>query len=986
MCRRKKVAVLSTVAGLFFALFVILPATNTPASAQYGDGGKAGYASPYVDMIDWVDWSQATDPSMLEATGTSPKRYGQLNWKRGDAGTIRSKSIKQKPYEVKSRTNIGNATVVTTCSLSHFYEDADAGLAPDSSWINIHIPGSNQADGWDKVYHEFNEAGRRGLPVGIGRKTGRSRFDVDCHAELERVNYQTRQKELVGIPIRGLVFADAETLEREEEITIIPAKVDADKPAPWRMLEAHKSSGRNLRSYVSAGNVSQISTRGDLHQYSHLKDRLDENNVLRLEGSYQPQFSSAFRPFATMYAENANGAYIDVYSPFSSTFIAMGVVIGADIGDGPASYGQAGAIVQPRVEGQLVSGVDNEFSSLSTASIGSGPAPFLGTTGPDMDSPYTRGINGQSKKQWDRLIGDDDTNSMSFSESLNDEDAIKEPLLVTAQPGKVERSIDCEPAQTGATTVSGWLDWNANERFEESERANAICVPKNGSGELLGSAKLIWNVSPDMLPSQGGSSIRPSLLRLIATTESKESFGSDSFVVNGEVEDHAVTLVQANLSLVKRIVGTDGTESLKSDRGGFKFTVTGNGVETEKPTQETTADGSVKWPFTFSEFGKQSQILGVFGDQASPQSDSNVVANVKVVEQAKTEYLPFRVSTCTAPSKPEWIYQNSNSQMKQVYAWPTNENQDVQLKDNGFVAKLTPTTVLSCQFDNQPYGQISLTPLIDSAKLDSETTIDKNLVFSGTYTCIAPQTGPFAGNEKVSGQWGPVATGQTWTSDPNKEHIYAGSTCSIEQTDRNEEPILADNRYTWDPDIDYKVNGSQANTVVAYAGNAGETIDNMEVINKVERSKTASLSWTNVDSEGRALAGATFKLVSLGNPKQVIDSIVDCTKEPCTSADKDPNPGSYKLPAVVLGNNYQLEQTQPPAGFVKITEIFKFDIKPADIASGKRLDPIPNYRIMPPQLPMSGGISAVLFQIGGLAVIFIAIIIAFFIRGRKSVS
>ncbi|WP_216388549.1 CshA/CshB family fibrillar adhesin-related protein [Arcanobacterium phocae] len=978
-----------TVAGLFFALFVVIPVTKTPASAQYGDGGKAEYSAPYVDMIDWVDWSQATDSNMLEATGTSPRQYGQLNWKKEDAGTIRSKSIKQKPYEVKSRTKIGSATVVITCSLSDFYEDADTEFAQDNSWINVHIPGSHRGDGWDKVYHGFNENLRHGMPVGIGRAGGRIRFDVDCHAQLERINHQTSKEELVSIPIKGLVFADAETLEREEEITIIPAKnvsTQASSNTSWKVLGAHKPSGRDLRSYVSVGSVSQISTQGNLHQYSHLEDRLDKDNVLKLEGSYQALLSSDFRSFATMYVENATGAYIDFYAPFSSAYIAMGVVLGVDLADGPTSYRQAGTVVQPSIEGEPLAGIEKEISSLPVASIRPGTAPFLGTNEPDVDSRYISDVNGQFETTWDQLIGDDETNPMSLPDSFNDEDAIEGPLLVTAQPGRVERDIDCKPGENGTTTVSGWLDWDASMQFDERERADAPCLLKNEGAGSRGSAKLVWNVDLDMLPQYSASGIEKSLLRLVATTEPVKSYGANSFFTDGEVEDHAVTLVRPNISIVKRIVGTDGAESENTDRSGFEFTVTGDSVNTENPTQVTAADGSIKWPFVFSEFNTDSRVLGTFGDQASSQSGNNIAANVKVVEQVKTEYLPFKVSTCTVPSKPNWIYQHGDSQMRQVYEWPTSGNQDVQLEDNGFVANLTPTTVLSCQFDNQPYGQISLTPLVDAAKLDSGTTIDKNLVFSGTYTCSAPQTGPFAGSKKVSGKWGPIAAGQKWTSDPNEDHIYAGSMCSIEQTNRSEKPILADNRYAWDPDIDYKANGSNTRTILARAGKAGETINNMEIINKVELNKTASLSWTNVDPEGRPLTDAVFKLVSLDDPKQLIDNIIDCTNEPCSGADKDPNPGSYLLPAVLLGNNYQLEQKQAPAGFIQLTEKFKFDISSQNIADGKRLDPITNYRIVPPQLPMSGGISAVLFQLSGALIILLSGAVAFYNKRKNSIA
>ncbi|WP_216395860.1 CshA/CshB family fibrillar adhesin-related protein [Arcanobacterium phocae] len=1010
MRRRKKIAVLSTITGLFLALFVVLPVTNTPANAQYGDGGKAEYSAPYVDMIDWVDWSQATDSNMLEATGTSPRQYGQLNWKKEDAGTIRSKSIKQKPYEVKSRTKIGSATVVTTCSLSDFYEDADTEFAQDNSWINVHIPGSHRGDGWDKVYHGFNENLRHGMPVGIGRAGGRIRFDVDCHAQLERINHQTSKEELVSIPIKGLVFADAETLEREEEITIIPAKnvsTQASSNTSWKVLGAHKPSGSDLRSYVSVGSVSQISTQGNLHQYSHLEDRLDKDNVLKLEGSYQALLSRDFRSFATMYVENATGAYIDFYAPFSSAYIAMGVVLGVDLADGPTSYRQAGAVVQPSIEGEPLAGLEKEISNLPVAGIRPGTAPFLGTAGPDADSRYIGDVNGQFETTWDQLIGDDETNPMSLPDSFNDEDAIEGPLLVTAQPGRVERDIDCKPGENGTTTVSGWLDWNADGRFDDRERANAQCKEDPISGGYQ--AKLVWDVVEDMLPvtqqpdsSPAGKANNPwpSLLRLIITTENIDAFSFGSLVRDGEVEDHAVTLVRPELNLTKQIVNSSGNVEPDLDVAGFTFTPSGNQVKAKAQTT-TASEKMVNVPLVFNNRAETrpldstpSSTLQAMDAVAEPKVD------VKVTESSSEDKAGYRlhsVADCTVPVKPDWVYQTADKQ-RQLYAWPADAAAQPKVNHDdqsfAFTSAIGPTTVMACNVNNQPYGTIKVTPQVNAKELAvTGLTPDSNLKFSGSYQCTPPADSPFSGKE-VSGSWGPLGAGETWSS-PEEDRIPLGSSCTIKQehvysgddTSVDPAPPISNNKaYTWSENVNYK----NSDTISAKSDKANEEVEVVTVENVVEKLKTANITWDNRDKTNKKLlGGATFQLVPstqtdrsapiFGGSTPEIGPIVDCRNSTCSGLDQDPRPGYFEIQDIQLGR-YELIQTQPPVGYELAEPTDPFFLDTGHVNDGLGKGTIFNERIAAsvlPHLPMSGGLGTVLFTLFGLGIGSAAFIIGY---------
>ncbi|QJC21259.1 CshA/CshB family fibrillar adhesin-related protein [Arcanobacterium buesumense] len=972
-------AVLSTV-------FTIVPTTLPSAYALYGDGGSsAEHNSPYVGMIDWVDWSQPAseeDAQTLEASGTGVfnNDRGTVNWSRQDAGTIRGKGIHTPKkdgsvgYQVRSKTEMGASTIETTCTLQNFYEDADKRKASNNAWLNIHIPGAYTKDGWDDVYSSFNEKQKVGLPVGIGRTANsRARFDISCYAQIRRPQIGSGSEELVDLPIKGLVFADAESMSLREYSYITPAKIDSNKPVTWHLLEQHKADGDTTTTAIDTSEQDQ------LYQYSGLKDRLDTAHPLKFSvADYETK--ADFSQVTTFYASNANGAYIDLRGrpgnilpnlQYLGNYLAIGVVIGADLGDGPESYGQAGAIVQPEVTDNIITG-STTASDQPTATVKEAGPPFLGSRGPDLDTQFVRGKDGKSKARWNPLIGDDRNNSTSSANQFNDEDAFDQPLLVSAQPGKVEQIVACVPAQKGTTTVSGWLDWNANGTFEDTERANGECRGKQAS--------LVWDVKEQMLPAADKPNAAPSLLRLIATTESPESFTFNSMVIGGEVEDHAVTLVRPNLTVTKHIVGSDGVVNPAGVLAGFPFTATGSGLTVATPEQTTKNDGNVSWPLIFDQpaTGKRPLLIpdGIQGD----------VADVTVHEGSTPGYTPYSVQKCSSAVKPDWVEQVVNNRQEQVYAWPAVQEYDVVLKDGSFTLPMTPTSMVSCAVNNQPYGQIAVTPTVESTELEPGVVIDPQLEFQGKYTCTAPQAGPLSGGGTVTGTWGPIKAHEVWTSQADKDRIIAGSSCTIQQDSPTKMPVAGNAQYIWKDRVDYQVDGTEGATIVAQAGAVGETIHKVTVVNTVERVKATDVRWTKVDEGNRSLTGAVFELRSSVDPTQSIQNISDCTSEPCTGPDKDPQAGVYKLTDILLGS-YQLTETEAPAGFTKLEAPITFTVAAKDLANGKDLGSIKNTKITAsflPSLPMSGGMSTVIFTMFGLGTVALAVLLGV-IAFRKKV-
>ncbi|MDR6939695.1 CshA/CshB family fibrillar adhesin-related protein [Arcanobacterium hippocoleae] len=983
------------------------------AQAAYGEGGyNSGETSRYLGLIDWVDWSKCDGPDNCRKLSKSyTSQTGELNWDREDAGTLFSKDLRDGgSYRVRSETQLGeNAKVTTFCSISEFRQNAYGSYPIDGKApLYIHIPGSYKKDGWDNVYQRFDKGTRTGIAAGIGRANGgRARFDVSCEAFLVTDNENNERRE---IPIQGLVFADAEVTSGNETSYIIPAKIDRSRSVEWRQLDYNRVPGDNTKIKLEYG-PNNGSDRPDnslfyafnpqkhqyLWEYSSLANLLDRNNAIKFIG--QSETDQVFQPVSVLYASNANGAYVDMEVK-GGNYFAIGVVLGGDSSDGPASYGKAGAIVQPQISGQKITHTIENLKDAPKAVVSAGAPPFLGVNGPDLEAQFF------SKNYWNTLLNDDLYNSTSNGDAysravFDDEDAITKPLLVTAQPGTFKKTIKCKPAPgEKQTNVSGWLDWNADGHFTNSERSVTVCGNNN-------QATLSWNVTPEMLPG-AGKTIEKSMLRLMATTEPTAKYSFNSLLPDGEVEDHAVTLVRPTLTVTKQILSSNGQPKNDADRAGFGFTA--NVPNTTFPqvpltpqklidivAQQTTSGtqsaaakaGTASWPLAFNNLKPELTDAG----QTAP------IVNATVSETPKTGYQMVPNTRCEVAEKNQkfttvkaYNVAASMNQRKPVYmdqadtyAWPEEISPNVtSSKKNAFSVELSPVSVMNCTVSNQPYGQISVKPTVDTSEVNPPMQIDSELQFAGTYSCTAPTVGPFKGAAKVDGTWGPVKADNVWTSDPKKDLIPAGASCTITQTAITStsqgganpaKPVAGSAAYSWKNPVEYQT----TNTITAAAGLIGEQVNMVTAVNKVELAPNTTLRWTKVDEKHKLLTGAVFSLKTTDakNTEQTVADITDCVADSagkCEGSDKDPEAGKYKVENVPAGK-WELTETAAPAGFAKLTQPVKGTVEPADLTSGKDVGEVVNTRITAeflPTLPITGGLSTTIFLLIGASAIVAA--------------
>jgi LPXTG-motif cell wall-anchored protein len=130
-------------------------------------------------------------------------------------------------------------------------------------------------------------------------------------------------------------------------------------------------------------------------------------------------------------------------------------------------------------------------------------------------------------------------------------------------------------------------------------------------------------------------------------------------------------------------------------------------------------------------------------------------------------------------------------------------------------------------------------------------------------------------------------------------------------------------------------------------------------------------TWSKVDAGSTAtlLRGSEWTLTGPSYPTAT--TIVDCTASPCAGPDKDPIAGQFSV--AVLYGSYTLFEKTAPVGFqLDSTTPHGFSVSTdgVPVAGGA----IPNSRLIPPALPLTGGASSEAFLLAGATLIAAAAI------------
>lgn len=962
------VALIAIVGSVFTGV-----ASAPRAEAFYGPGGLT--PSPYLDMINWVDWKSLIPSPDYDGNGSD-----------GRAGTISKATINQAGgATVTSTTTIGDSRVIVRCTLSNTSGD-----------LALHAPGQYGGDTFDDYYDAWTGSfPLSGALSGIGASgkgnTRKIAFDVSCNASLSRPGQSD-----TPLPISGLVFANAEAIDLNEFFNIAPQKINPDVPVTWRVLEnPAPQCGTNYSLYLVRGAL-EASSRNTIAQ-SNLPN-VEMSNALQIFGPRDNCFeqNNGDGPFVSVFAEGATGARIQTYpqSNYGANYLAIGVVLTTDYSDGynTNAYGNAAAMIQPAFSGGELPATDLVFNSdyrnvyqvrsrnldiatkaqdVTVARRSLKTLPRIGlNTDVGVDGDLAASSFADVFGNFYTFQGDDSTSLLT--QRIDDEDAVAGPLLVPALAGNTYRlNVTCQAAPSGTTKVAAWLDWNANRSFDATEKAVSDCVNST--------ATLKWTPTQSQLPSVTTTNRNPreSALRIITTTDTATlatSGAATATYLNGEVEDHPVTLVMPNLQLTKEIVGVDNSPLPSVSASGWELTATGqtstalrtdSGVA-QSVMQTTPASGSVLWLFNPAPADTSPEI-----DLTDPQF---VEQQFTLTEKQKSQYRLAPQVNGTAKQNIVCAQVTKPTGWNDTFAWPSATPQMSNIESGATVA-VDAKSVLDCGIKNQPYGQISVTPSVDAG---SVTGIDSQLEFSGEYRCVAPPESTFAG-EVVTGKWGPITAGKTWTSDVTRDKIALGAECTITQTAITSAaqpafqaalPVVGDYRYMFGSPV-YSPQGQGSARVLADApatmAGQGHSIPVATIANPVVEVPTARVTFTKVDESQRLIGGAEFSLS--GGPNNAISlTIIDADGAVAGAVDGDSDGGEFTVAGLPAGQ-YTLKETQAPAGFALRSSPLSFEITEAEIANGYiDLGAIVNTRAISgplPGIPMSGGTGTIVYTVGG---------------------
>lgn len=457
------------------------------------------------------------------ATGGSGLYKGSIDW--FEWGT-RGERI---PAQGITRTNtraIAGQTLSTTCTLG----------APSAGGLKAYAAGTWTGDGLDDMYNIGGVGANNRLVAGLANYVisgAQVDFTFSCAATLDGV----------PVPLAGLVMADAEASGPDEFIqATIPAGGN------WRIIDRHRSAD-------CLGNTPAIRA----------------GQTLRLTGDAQSSACSTY-PTAVAFMEGATSANVSIKGGGASA-VALGTMLFTDFGDGPASYGDAGALYSPSfVGGAVAAGTTQRVFNTDFALATPGqPVTRLGAT---VDSE-------EASQPSEGAIADGDT-----------DDAVTLPSSLLVAPGGTYTLPDVQC--TGPGFVAGWVDWNSNGVFDDGERSS--------SPECTGtSVDLTWNVPADAV--DGASYLR---VRIAALADS--ILLPTGITTSGEVEDYAVSIAFPQLSVAKT------SDASKNARPGdtVKYTVS--------VTNKSTVDFTDIYPATL-----RDDLSGVIDD-----ADYNVDATATI--------------------------------------------------------------------------------------------------------------------------------------------------------------------------------------------------------------------------------------------------------------------------------------------------------------------------------------------------------------------
>ncbi|WP_336642278.1 DUF5979 domain-containing protein [Microbacterium sp. MMO-56] len=150
--------------------------------------------------------------------------------------------------------------------------------------------------------------------------------------------------------------------------------------------------------------------------------------------------------------------------------------------------------------------------------------------------------------------------------------------------------------------------------------------------------------------------------------------------------------------------------------------------------------------------------------------------------------------------------------------------------------------------------------------------------------------------------------------------------------------------------------------VVPVTGNVTCTFTNV--------SRPGAVTWTKTDPEGASLGGSVWTLTGPGSTGPTVE-VVDCVQAPCTGPDADPAVGTFSVVSLTWGT-YTLVEKTAPIGYLIDPTSHGFTIDGTNAGTVVTIGAFVNTPVVPPTLPLTGGVGRDAYIFGGFAIMAIA--------------
>ncbi len=525
-----------------------------PMSVATGGDGK------YPKIIDWIDWGAKANQIVLRdetsrksvtSTSTAGDKtfevtctIDKLDWDHPMKGVNQDEPepIKKPPLTayipgtwagdaLDNLYNIGGKGYFTHLSNPQFRNDY---RIPNTMAIGLGNPQHQFPDVYDESGAPLDPRLGDELLFGV-----RMSFDFTCAAEL--VNPQD-PADSTPVPLEGLVFADAEASNgalpvssehpegRRAEWVQAKARVPTGAPAAtWRLLERARSctTAHTKAQFFPDNDLRLLGMSEECIQVSAQDPVTQQSTVSNPEG---------YGPSVVAFMQGATSARVELQGGGSSA-VALGYVLSTDYGDAPASYGEAGAVLQPNWSGGVIGEGDLWDEDQEEADYELGKRLVLG----DKVDPETS--YGPST-----LADGDDTSGENDEDGLVGSSLASKVLPISAFNGgdadPIVTQVRCYGRATEPGYVAAWIDWNVDGVFQKEpfhhadsptgERSTGATTCPPGGPHTV---NLSWTV-----PAGTNPKTTHTFARFRIAADQAEAESPTGMSVSGEVEDHRLRL------------------------------------------------------------------------------------------------------------------------------------------------------------------------------------------------------------------------------------------------------------------------------------------------------------------------------------------------------------------------------------------------------------------------------------------------------------